>query len=47
MFHLMMGGLASLQWLRRHAPAPVEQEDEFEEIEIEATPIHAAATNRR
>lgn len=48
MFHLMMGSLASLQWMRRHAPARVaEEDDDLEEIEIEAAPLPVSAAHHR
>lgn len=47
MFHLMMGCLASLQWLRRHAPAPAERPREWEELEVDATPLPIAVASQR
>lgn len=47
-FHLMLGGLATLHYLRRHARVPVRQERMPEEIVMEPMPIHASAVpNRR
>jgi hypothetical protein len=47
-FHVLMGVLASLHYTRRHPVlAPVEEEFEPEDIEIEATPIHASAVHQR
>lgn len=47
-FHLMLGGLATLHYLRRHARAPVRQESMPDEIVIEPMPNYASAVpNRR
>ncbi len=47
-FYLMMGGLASLHYARKHVMAEVEQEEpEFDEIEIEAAPVHASTASAR
>jgi hypothetical protein len=47
-FYLMLGGLASLHYARKHARVHVaEREPELEEIEIEATPIHASIVHER
>jgi hypothetical protein len=41
-FHLLMGVLASLHYLRRHPPGASRQEFEAEELEIEATEVPVA-----
>jgi hypothetical protein len=49
MFHLMIGGLASLRWLRLQAKkAPAETDAVAEDIEVEVSPVPASAgANRR
>jgi hypothetical protein len=47
-FHLMLGGMATLHYLRRHAPARSRQESMPDEVIIEPMPIQVSAVpNRR
>jgi hypothetical protein len=48
LFHLLIGGLASLHYARKHAPVEVQDEvPEFEELEPEPTPIHATPVHQQ
>jgi hypothetical protein len=44
-FHIAMGAMGALYYLRKHAPAPepVVEYDEEEEVEIEAPPVRVSA----
>jgi hypothetical protein len=48
-FHIVMGAMGALYYLRKHAPAPAPEPDMElidDDIEIPAPSIHAARTTR-
>lgn len=48
MFHMIIGGLASLQWIRRHASSPVvARDEEIEDFAIEDSPAQIPAVSAR
>jgi hypothetical protein len=48
MFYLMLGGLASLHYARKHVVPEVEEEEpELDEIQVMPTPIHASSVHQR
>ena len=48
LFHLLIGGLASLHYARKYpVKEVVEEEAELEDLEVEAIPVHAAPAHAR